>query len=237
MERKTEISIILPLYNPHIGWKENLNQALANMDGLFDGIRYQIVIVNDGSTKNIDEDFLNTLSGKHEGLHYLAYKTNKGKGGAVRFGLAGVESKYYIYSDFDFPFGYQAIRDAYDILKTNKVGLVIAKRDEHYYRILPFVRKVLSRSLQLMNYFLTGFKVVDTQAGLKGLNEEAKAIFLTTKTTSFIFEVEFIKKAIKKGIPYQNLDVRPKEGIQLTNFGMSTIKKELRSLLKILSRK
>ncbi len=237
MERRTEISIILPLYNPHEGWKENLHLALANMDKLFVGVRYQMVIVNDGSTKNIDEDFLKRLAAKHDGLTYLAYPNNKGKGGAVRFGLAGVHSDYYIYSDFDFPFGYQAIRDAYNLLKTNKIGLVIAKRDAHYYRILPFVRKVLSRSLQVMNYFLTGFKVVDTQAGLKGLNEEAKAVFLTTQTTSFIFEVEFIKKAIKKGIPYQYLDVRPKEGIQLTNFGMTTLKKELKSLLKILSRK
>ena len=237
MERRTEISIILPLYNPHEGWKESLHQALANMDKLFIGVPYQIVIVNDGSTKNIDEDFLKRLAAKHKGLIYLAYPNNKGKGGAVRFGLAGVQSDYYIYSDFDFPFGYQAIREAYNILKANRIGLVIAKRDAHYYRILPFVRKVLSRSLQVMNYFLTGFKVVDTQAGLKGLNEEAKAVFLTTKTTSFIFEVEFIKKAIKKGISYQYLEVRPKEGIQLTNFGMVTIKKELKSLLKILSRK
>lgn len=237
MERRTEISIILPLYNPHEGWKENFHQALANLDKLLVGVRYQIVIVNDGSTRSIDEDFLDDLTAKHKEVTYLAYPINKGKGGAVRFGLAGVESNYYIYSDFDFPFGYQAIRDTYDLLKTNKVGLVIAKRDEHYYRILPFVRKILSRSLQIMNYFLTGFKVLDTQAGLKGLNEVAKDIFLTTKTTSFIFEVEFIRKAIKKGIPYQYLDVRPKVGIQLTNFGMKTIKKEVKSLLKILSRK
>lgn len=237
MEKRTKISIILPLYNPNEGWKENLHQALAKMDELFGDVPYQLVIVNDGSTRNIDEDFLIDLAQKHNGLTYLSYPVNKGKGGAVRFGLNGVESEYYIYSDFDFPFGYKAIRAAYELLRTNNVGLVIAKRDAHYYKILPFVRKVLSRSLQVMNYFLTGFKVVDTQAGLKGLNEEAKVVFLTTKTTSFIFEVEFIKKAIKKGIIYTYLDVRPKEGIQLTNFGVSTIKNELKSLLKIISKK
>ncbi len=236
MEKRSEISIILPLYNPHPGWKENLQLALVRMEALFQGISYQLVIVNDGSTSGLDVPYLEALASANSNLRYLSYPKNKGKGGAVRFGLQSVQSDYYIYSDFDFPFGYQVVRSAFDLLRDEGVGLVIAKRDAHYYRILPFVRKLLSRSLQIMNYFLTGFKVVDTQAGLKGLNEEAKAIFLTTKTTSFIFEVEFIRKAIKKGISYKYLDVRPKEGIQLTNFGFATIKKELKSLLKILSR-
>jgi len=159
---------------------------------------------------------------------------NKGKGNAVRYGLLNTDADYYIYTDFDFPFGYHAIRDTFEILINTHTNLVIGKRGKEYFSILPFKRRLISSTLRSINYLITGFRIIDTQAGLKGLDNKAKGIFLKTHINSFIFELEFLLNCLKNKITYQFINVKPREDIVFSDFGIKTIKKEIVNYLKVL---
>ncbi len=229
------LAIILPVFNPRNGWDKRLKESIVMLNKAID-IPYQIIIVDDGSTERIDVEYIQNLKTEFPFLKWLSYKKNQGKGYAIRYGLQFTNAKNYIYTDFDFPFGYKAVNDTYQLLNQNNYALVIGKRGKSYFKILPFKRKVMSLGLQMFNYFLTGFKVSDTQAGLKGLNNKGKNIFLQGQTNSFLFEIEFIKDVLKSKLPYTNIEIVPKPNITMTNFGSTTIKKELISLMKIIFR-
>lgn len=233
MPRAVNLAIILPVYNPRNGWVSRLKESILLLNEALE-TSYDLVIVNDGSSMEIDEKIIHNLKNEFPFLKWVGYKENKGKGFAIRYGLENVDAKYYIYTDFDFPFGYKAVNETYQLLDKNDYSLIIGKRGKSYFKILPFKRKVMSLGLQMFNYFLTGFKVSDTQAGLKGLDNNGKDIFLKGTTDSFLFEIEFIKDILKAKLPYTNIEIVPKPDITMTNFGSTTIKKELSSLMKII---
>ncbi len=233
MPRAVNLAIILPVYNPRDGWESRLKESILSLNEKLE-TSYDLVIVNDGSSMEIDEKIIKKLKNEFPFLKWVGYNENKGKGFAIRYGLKNTVANYYIYTDFDFPFGYQAVNDTYLLLNKNTFALVIGKRGKSYFKILPFKRKVMSLGLQMFNYFLTGFKVSDTQAGLKGLDNRGKVVFLKGTTDSFLFEIEFIKDILKLKLPYTNIEIVPKPDITMTNFGSTTIKKELVSLMKII---
>jgi hypothetical protein len=157
-----------------------------------------------------------------------------GKGFAVRHGLTHSRSDYYIYCDFDFPFGIDALRRMYDILSEGKKNLIIATRKLSSVKNLPVKRKIISVALMLINLIITRFRIKDTQAGLKGFDNKAKDIFLAAKTNSYIFDLEFILGCLKEDLKYTQLPVVLNDDIKFTNFSSGTINREIINLFKIL---
>jgi len=232
--RKTELTIILPMYNPISYWETFLAHSLAKIADFFKDIPYKILVVNDGTTTNI-ENGINHLNQIYNNIEFISYKQNMGKGFAIRKGLQHSNSNYYIYVDWDFPFGEKAVYETYLLLKNSpNTNLVIGERNKEYYLSLPIFRRWMSRSLRAINYFILYFNNIDTQAGLKGLNNNTKNIFLTTTINSFIFELEFIKKVLKLKLHISFLKVKPRTDIQFTNFGFVTLKKEIINFGKII---
>ena len=182
----------------------------------------------------MDDHIIQRIQEQHKNVLYFSYPINKGKGYAVRYGLKMTDADFYIYTDFDFPFGYQTIKDTFEILLKSEANLVIGKRGKEYFSVLPFKRKLLSTALRSINYLITGFRIVDTQAGLKGLDNKAKEIFLSTHINSFIFELEFLQKCLRKRISYKFIEVKPRADIVFSDFGLKTIKRELMNFTKVL---
>jgi len=235
MGTNRNLTIILSVYNPHDGWDKELLHSFPRLKDRFSDIDYCITIVNDGSTTNVENTIKNLILPYHKNVYYSGYRKNMGKGFAIRHGLELSSSDYYIYCDFDFPFGIDALREIYEILAAGKTNLVMASRNFFsIYKKLPFWRCLLSLSLFIINSIITRFRVKDTQAGLKGLDNKARDVFLTTKTNSFVFDIEFILKCLKADLKYSFVKVVPNHNIKFTNFGLKVIKRELINYSKIL---
>jgi glycosyltransferase involved in cell wall biosynthesis len=231
--KRHHLAVIIPFYNPHEGWEHKVARSVRELTGLLQGEEFVLVIVNDGSTQKIDPAVPERLQREFSSVQYLSYDQNRGKGHALRFGVRSVEADYYIYTDFDFPFGYNAVYLALERLKADRADLIIGTRDSHYFSILPFRRKLISEALRLVNFAATGFRVRDTQAGLKGFAASAKEIFTSLKTDGYIFEFEFIRKCIRRGLRYAFIMVKPEPEIRFSNFGASALRRELKSFIKI----
>lgn len=233
MVKNYKLTLVLPFYNPHKGWENEFIHSLNCLKEELSGIEYCVTIVNDGSTSDIGKFINSEVLPVYKNLKYLSYVENKGKGYAIRYGLDHSLSEYYIYTDFDFPFGFHSIKQTYDMLVDNKASLVIGTRDHSYLRALPVERMLISLGVNVVNFFITRFRVKDTQAGLKGIDNRAKEIFLTTKTNGFIFEFEFILKCLKDNLKYCFVPVKPNPDIKFTNFRAKTLIRELKNYFKI----
>lgn len=232
----SELTIILPIYNPPNFWYFSLKNSLHRIDRLFSDVTYKIVLVNDGSSFSLKKEIIH-LQNMFPNLIFESYNHNKGKGFAIRRGMEKYDSSYYIYSDWDFPFGEDIILVIYKLLKKNTSNLIVAKRNQEqmFYNHSPFLRTLISKSLRVVNFIIFKEKI-DTQAGLKGLDKTAKNIFMSVKTNSFVFEVEFFKKIIAKKINYQHIEVRLRNDIIFTNFKLKVIFKEFHNYIKLLMR-
>lgn len=226
------LSIILPIYNPHEGWEAELLASCSHIAKILKDVDYKIIIVDDGSPANLLESLQN-IQTKDAHILLHGYTENRGKGYAIRHGVQQTEATYYIYTDWDFPFGIEPLLEIHQLLLTNKYDLVLSKRGNTYFKAIPLKRKVISIGVRWANYMLTGFKIGDTQAGLKGLSNKARDMLLQNKTDSFIFEFEFVRRVLKHKLPYTFVAVNPKPNIIMSNFKFKTIKKELFNYIKL----
>ena len=234
MGKNYKLSLILPVYNPHNGWEAEFIHSLNKLHEEFSGLDYCVTVVNDGTTNDIGKFFENKILPVYKNVNYFSYSENQGKGFAIRHGLEHSLSDYYIYTDFDFPFGFNPLKQTYDRLVERKNNLVIGTRDYSYFKALSIERRSVSLGLMIVNFFITRFRVRDTQAGLKGFDNKARDIFLTTKTNSFVFELEFILKCLKANIKYSFVHVVPNPDIKFSDFNSKTLKSELKNYLKII---
>jgi glycosyltransferase involved in cell wall biosynthesis len=229
-----KLNIIIPLYNPHAGWEDQFAYTLSELKKELKETELTVILINDGSTTCINniEGIMNRL----KYLKYYSYPVNKGKGYAIRYGINISDADFYIYTDIDFPFGYQIVSQTYQMLKSSKTNIVIGTRGLSYFRMLPLKRRIYSVLLKDLNYLVTGFKIKDTQAGLKGLDNKARKVLTGTKTDTFLFELEFLKNSLKQGLTYKLINIKCRPGISFTNFSFQIILKEIISFLKIILR-
>jgi glycosyltransferase involved in cell wall biosynthesis len=233
MEKKVDLVIVIPIYNPPQNWYESVYASILKIEVLFQYIKFQIVFVNDGSSKVLATDF-KMIKDEFDNIEFLSYPENKGKGYAIRHGLKNHAAAHYIYTDWDFPFGEAVLLDVYNLIKYDAVDLVVSTRSQKYYEALPMMRRIISFCSKIVTYFYLVFNRMDTQAGLKGLNENAYQLFLQTTTNSFMFELEFVRACIRKKLNIRKVIVDPKDGILFSNFGMKTLYREFISCIKIL---
>lgn len=235
MNVRDKLNIIIPLFNPHSGWEDNFIHSLSELEKDLSETDFRIILVNDGSTTKLDN--INSILNRFGYLKYYSYPSNMGKGYAIRYGISISEADFYIYTDLDFPFGFHVIYQTYEMLKSSGTNIVIGTRDRSYFSMLPLKRRIYSYLLKELNYFFTGFKIKDTQAGLKGLDNNAREVLSATKTDTFLFELEFLKKSLNRGLSYNfiNIDCRP--GLSFTDFRFKILLKEMISLLKIIFKK
>jgi len=226
------LNIIIPLYNPHEGWEHQFADHLSELERELKETEFTVILVNDGSTTGIGS--IEKLMNRFNYLKYYSYTENRGKGYAIRYGISKGDADFYIYTDMDFPFGCRIIARTYQILKSSKTNIVIGTRDASYFKLLPFKRRIYSFLLKELNFLVTGFKIKDTQAGLKGLDNRAKKVLVATKTNTFLFELEFLKNIIKQGLTYDFVNVSCRPNIRFTNFSFRILMKETIGLFKLL---
>jgi glycosyltransferase involved in cell wall biosynthesis len=232
MNYRDKLNVIIPLYNPHAGWETHFIDSLLELKKELKETELTVILVNDGSTIQINN--IEGIIDRFEFLKYYSYPINKGKGYAIRYGVSISAADFYVYTDIDFPFGYQIISQTYQILKSSKTNIVVGIRDLSYFGMLPMGRRIYSFLLKELNYFITGFKIKDTQAGLKGLDNNARKVLAETKINTFLFELEFLKNSLKKGLTYEFINVRCRPSLKFTNFRFRVLLKEIINLLKLL---
>lgn len=233
---QSQIEIVLPCYNPGDNWHKELLGFYDYNNG-----RYNIsfILVNDGShTEKIIEQ-LTYLKSRGVEVKFVSYPENKGKGYALRQGVATSAAEFVVYTDVDFPFTNESILSLMHTLIYERCDVVAGYRNENYYqKTMSYYRKILSKTFRFFLKQILGMSVTDTQCGLKGFNQRGKEKFLQTTINRYLFDFEFIHSAEKdKTIVLKTVQVQLKTGIIFSKMKLKVLFQELFNLAFVLVRK
>ena len=230
-----QLSIILPCYNPPKDWEKIVVESFQKLAALTTN-SIELILVNDGSKKGLSKEHLAYIENEIASFKLVSYDTNRGKGYALRQGVAASTGKLKIYTDIDFPYELESMIAIFS--KLNKGSeVVLGKRGQSYYDKTPWIRKRISKTLR---WFLKNFLRLptdDSQCGLKGFNEEGAKVFLDTQIDRFLFDLEFIKLSAKrkKRIALQEVELKP--NIIFSKVGFGILFRESLNFIKVLFRK
>lgn len=230
--KKTHIDIVLPTYNPHKDWEKCVMANYGELCTKFHYYNFSLVIVDDGSEYGFGNEIADSLKRELNDVTIIRNEFNKGKGCALRTAVKLCDGDWIIYIDYDFPYTFQSISRAIASLNDG-ADVVVAARSGSYQKHLPFVRKILSHTSHFMNRMLFKLPIKDTQGGMKGFNRKGRELFLQTTIDTFLFDTQFIYRAVKHRADVRVVDAEIKEGLKVSAMGLKVLFKELKSIRKI----
>jgi hypothetical protein len=104
-----------------------------------------------------------------------------------------------------------AVGQGYAMLRESGADIVIGSRKLHPegYAGYPFIRKVMSRGLNLLLRILCGFKLSDSQSGIKGFTREAaRTVFPLCVEDRWSFDLEMLMAAGAMGMRIAEMPVK-----------------------------
>ncbi|RAJ05077.1 glycosyltransferase involved in cell wall biosynthesis [Chitinophaga skermanii] len=230
------MDLIVPCCNPPLRWVEQLVADYEAVQELMPDVRIQLIVVNDGSEKNFSISHRSQLKNAIPHVRIIHHPVNRGKGYAMRMGVAIAENEYQVCTDTDFPFGVNAIKEAFEQLQAG-YDVVAGERGNQYVELLPSKRKWITRINRRMNQHVLRLKVQDAQAGLKAFNASGRKVFLSTRVEGFLYDSEFVHKAGKtKDLRIKSIPIKCRPGIHFSEFKSKTLWRELFNFIGILFR-
>jgi len=192
-----------------------------------------LIIVNDGSSANLEEGAAHIKAEIAE-AEWISYKTNRGKGFALRTGVESCEGDIIMYTDYDFPYTYGSMVNMIHKLESTDTIAVVGKRDDSYYAHISPRRRRISQYLKKVNRVLFRLPTDDTQCGLKAFTNEAKELFLSTKTDRYLIDVEFLKLLAKKNAKVEVQMVKLRDNVILSKITNMRLVMEMINYMKIM---
>ena len=231
MQAKPAISIVLPCFNPIDGWLNTIENSLVQIE--HENIAAELIIVNDGSSKNFEEQGVKNFFAQRPEVKVVSYNENRGKGYALRKGVEQTQGDIVIYTDIDFPYTHASFLKIMNALQANNCDVAVGIRSEEYYTHLPKMRVKISKFLRFMIRSFLRIPTDDTQCGLKGFNQKGKEIFMQTTIDRYLFDLEFIFLSARKKVALKTVVVELRPGIELSYMRWEILIQEFGNFLKI----
>jgi glycosyltransferase involved in cell wall biosynthesis len=236
LSNNSSCAIVLPCYNPQPGWAARvIEQYHAIADRL--RVHVEIILVNDGSTVNISDSDIHTLRQAIPAFRYISYTENRGKGYALRKGIAEAQAGIIIYTDVDFPYSVNSLVAIYDTLHKEGYDAAPGIKDKHYYTKVPALRRYISQALRSLIGLFFRIPFTDTQCGLKGFKKHVQTVFLSTTINRYLFDLEFIRMLYRKGYKVQPVPVSINDNVVFRRMNYKLLFPELVNFLKIVLQK
>lgn len=199
-----KVSIIIPAYNEQNRIRKTLSELDFYMNENFED--YEILVVDDGS---VDDTVRVLKECQNEHIFIHSYGANRGKGGAVKYGIEHAKGDMIMFTDADLPYPVYNIKKATDKFLNEPVDLVLGSRTyEENGQKYPWYRTAMSGAFGLVVRLILGMDVPDTQCGFKCFTKQAaKDIFAKSTLSGWGFDVEIIFIAKKLGYRIGRLNV------------------------------
>lgn len=186
---------------------------------------------------NIDATFkkASIFSRKNPNVRVVGYDTNKGKGYAIRFGMAESKGDIVGFIDAGMDLNPNGLFMLLEHFEWYNADIIVGSKRHPVSKVYyPWQRKILSMGYQLLVLVLFGLKVRDTQVGMKFFRREVlEKVLPRLLVKAFAFDVEIL--AVAHSLRYSRIYEAPVE-IKLRFGGTSTVtsQKFIRTVLAML---
>jgi len=182
-----KLTVIIPCYNESKDIAQNSQKVLNKLSSL--NIDFELLLVNDGS-KDKTKDIIELISG----VKALSYEPNRGKGGAVKYGIENATGDYCLFMDADLSTDLSAIDTLLPLL--DEYDFLIGSRHHKDSKIpvkQPLKRRFIGRCCRFLVNLILGFRYADTQCGFKCIRTSfAKEMINKQIINGFAFDVEYL---------------------------------------------
>ena len=191
------LSVIIPIYKQ----EKTIRKDLQTINETLKQIRYdyEIIAVVDGTS--VDKSFKEIKKLNLKNLKTFGYKTNHGKGYAVRYGMAQTQGDYVAFIDSGMEIDPNGISLVLEHMEWYNADIIVAsKRHPASMVNYPLDRKIISFGAHIISKFLLGINVHDTQAGLKIFKRPVLIKVLPRLVVKeYAFDLEILSVANKLG--------------------------------------
>lgn len=208
---RSSLSIIVPAYNEAQRLKHSLGIILDYLKQ--NAPDAELIVVDDGSTDNTARNATEVLN-REEGIKtsLISYKSNLGKGRAVRLGLLASRGEVALFSDADLSTPITELPKLVDPIMRGECDVTFGSRalDRKLIGVhQPWRREQGGRVFNLVVRVATGLPFWDTQCGFKAFRMSVCRPLIEGATIDrFGFDVELLYLAYRAGLRLREIPVR-----------------------------
>lgn len=159
------LSVIIPAYNC-----KTISRDLFTVRQYLESLSYpfEVICVVDGKKDKEDKTIKLARENKNSKVKVYFYNENKGKGYAIRYGMARAKGGIITFIDAGSDLKAVGIGLALESMKWHDADIVIGSKRHPASKVnYPINRKILSFIVQRATRLFFGLNVSDTQTGLK----------------------------------------------------------------------
>jgi len=191
-----KFSLIIPVYCQEKTIRRDITEVISVLSGK--SYDFEIIPVIDGELDNSMKES-KKISDKR--VHPVGYKTNHGKGYAVRYGLSKATGDVIGFMDAGGdlkPSSLPLMLEQFEFLNADVI--VGSKRHPESKIEYPLIRKFLSFGYQKFTKILFGLDVSDTQVGMKIYSRKLlEEVLPRLLVKQFAFDIEMLAVAYHLG--------------------------------------
>ena len=159
------LSLIVPTYKQ----ARTINRDLRNIDKVLksslDGVKYEIICVVDGE---VDRTYKEAKKIRNPRIKVFSYSQNRGKGYAVRFGMARARGDLISFLDAGMEISPASITMLMAHMQWYNADIIVGSKRHPASRVnYPLRRHIFSIGYHILVKILFGLSVKDTQSGIK----------------------------------------------------------------------
>lgn len=222
------LSVVIPAYKQEKTIADDIRSIVKTLDEL--NYKYEIVVVVDGMN---DDTYKNAVKLKSRNIKVYGYEQNQGKGHALRFGMLQANGDVVGFIDAGMDINPAGLKMLLNHMEWYNAEIIVGSKLHPVSKVdYPFYRTILSWGYRLLTQVLFGFKVRDTQVGLKFFKRKVvQDIVPRLEINRYAFDIEIL--AVSYACGYKRIFEAPIE-INFNNSG-SIVSSELwRTILSMM---
>lgn len=194
------VTVVVPAYNEAARIGPTLERLRRNPSlGIL-----EILVVDDGSSDGTPGRVEAYVTSEAPSIRLIRLPENRGKGAAVRTGIAEAVGDYVIFLDADLSATPDAIPQAVAAIEAGAdiaIGTRVSPDGSDARRSQPFRRQLSGRIFALLQRVIVGLPYADTQCPFKLFTRDAAAaLFPLVETSGWSFDVELLARARRLGL-------------------------------------
>ncbi len=139
------VSVVVPAYNESLILEDNLARLCSYLELLEDEYRWELIVVNDGSSDDTG-DLADAFASRYNNVYVVHHEVNAGLGQALRSGFEYAQGDYVVTLDLDLSYAPEHIERLLTKIRRSNAKIVVASPYMEGGKVsnVPWLRKWLS---------------------------------------------------------------------------------------------
>jgi glycosyltransferase involved in cell wall biosynthesis len=187
------LSVVIPVFNE----APTIARLIDRVRKASIELPMEVIVVDDASTDETRQILESLVRPDPAGLRLLSHPVNRGKGAAVRTGIAAAHGDIILIQDADLEYDPRDYPLLLEPILEGQADVVFGNRFHGGpHRVLYFWHYVANRSLTLLTNIVTGLNLADMEVGYKVLRSDVVRR-LDLRSDRFGFEPELTIKVAR----------------------------------------